>query len=85
MFTVLAVLSGMEREYIRDRILEGHESARKRGKAMEQVRRWWRGDQSAFAQIPVPLASSADELEAVDSRRALLVLQNGGQLLLQDG
>jgi DNA invertase Pin-like site-specific DNA recombinase len=31
-FTVLAALSGMEREYIRDRTLEGHESARKRGK-----------------------------------------------------
>ena len=27
MFTVLAALSGMEREYTRDRILEGHESA----------------------------------------------------------
>ncbi len=34
MFTVLAVLSGMEREYIRDRTLEGHESARIRGKAI---------------------------------------------------
>ncbi|MER7614243.1 recombinase family protein [Nonomuraea wenchangensis] len=33
-FTVLAALSGMEREYIRDRILEGHESARARGKAI---------------------------------------------------
>ncbi|MGF6888680.1 DNA invertase Pin-like site-specific DNA recombinase [Nocardia sp. GAS34] len=33
-FTVLAALSGMEREYIRDRTLEGHESARKRGKAI---------------------------------------------------
>ena len=32
-FTVLAALSGMEREYIRDRTLEGHESARARGKA----------------------------------------------------
>ncbi|MEU4332546.1 recombinase family protein [Nonomuraea dietziae] len=31
-FTVLAALSGMEREYIRDRTLEGHESARQRGK-----------------------------------------------------
>ncbi|GBQ03903.1 hypothetical protein SSP531S_53820 [Streptomyces spongiicola] len=30
-FTVLAAMSGMEREYIRDRTLEGHESARKRG------------------------------------------------------
>jgi DNA invertase Pin-like site-specific DNA recombinase len=28
-FTVLAAMSGMEREYIRDRTLEGHESARK--------------------------------------------------------
>lgn len=34
MFTVLAALSGMEREYIRDRTLEGHESARKRGKTI---------------------------------------------------
>ena len=34
MFTVLAALSGMEREYIRDRTLEGHESARTRGKAI---------------------------------------------------
>ncbi|WP_206641664.1 recombinase family protein [Nonomuraea polychroma] len=34
MFTVLAALSGMEREYIRDRTLEGHESARSRGKAI---------------------------------------------------
>ncbi|MBB3724356.1 recombinase family protein [Nonomuraea dietziae] len=33
-FTVLAALSGMEREYIRDRTLEGHESARTRGKAI---------------------------------------------------
>ncbi|MFG1687655.1 recombinase family protein [Nonomuraea sp. NPDC049269] len=31
-FTVLAALSGMEREYIRDRTLEGHEAARRRGK-----------------------------------------------------
>ncbi|KAB2350388.1 recombinase family protein [Actinomadura rudentiformis] len=31
-FTVLAALSGMGREYIRDRTLEGHESARSRGK-----------------------------------------------------
>jgi DNA invertase Pin-like site-specific DNA recombinase len=34
LFTVLAALSGMEREYIRDRTLEGHESARARGKAI---------------------------------------------------
>ncbi|MFI5525459.1 recombinase family protein [Streptomyces platensis] len=33
-FTVLAAMSGMEREYIRDRTLEGHASARKRGKAI---------------------------------------------------
>ncbi|MDB1088720.1 recombinase family protein [Streptomyces sp. ACA25] len=33
-FSVLAVMSGMEREYIRDRTLEGHESARKRGKTI---------------------------------------------------
>ncbi|WP_406301138.1 recombinase family protein [Streptomyces sp. NBC_00885] len=33
-FTVLAALSGMEREYIRDRTLEGHESARKCGKTI---------------------------------------------------
>lgn len=33
-FTVLAALSGMEREYIRDRTLEGHESARQRGKTI---------------------------------------------------
>ncbi|MGP3931937.1 recombinase family protein [Nonomuraea sp. KM88] len=33
-FTVLAALSGMEREYIRDRALQGHESARKNGKAI---------------------------------------------------
>ncbi len=31
-FTVLGAMSGMERKYIRDRALEGHESARKRGK-----------------------------------------------------
>jgi DNA invertase Pin-like site-specific DNA recombinase len=31
---VLAALSGMEREYIRDRTLEGHESARTRGKVI---------------------------------------------------
>ena len=34
MFTVLAALSGMEREYICDRTLEGHESARARGKSI---------------------------------------------------
>ncbi|MER7775941.1 recombinase family protein [Streptomyces sp. NPDC096191] len=33
-FTVPAFMSGMEREYIRDRTLEGHESARKRGKTI---------------------------------------------------
>jgi len=33
-FTVLAALAGMEREYIRARTLEGHESARKRGKTI---------------------------------------------------
>ncbi|WP_425559998.1 recombinase family protein [Microbispora corallina] len=33
-FTVLAALSGMEREYIRDRSLEGHESARTRGQTI---------------------------------------------------
>ncbi|MET9243003.1 hypothetical protein [Nonomuraea sp. NPDC003709] len=33
-FTVLAALSGMERECIRDRTLEGHESARSRGKTI---------------------------------------------------
>lgn len=33
-FTVLAAMSGMGREYIRDRTLEGHESARKRGKTI---------------------------------------------------
>ncbi|WP_455430076.1 recombinase family protein [Nonomuraea phyllanthi] len=33
-FTVLAALSGMEREYIRDRTLEGHESARARGRTI---------------------------------------------------
>jgi len=33
-FTVPATMSGMEREYIRDRTLEGHESARKRGKTI---------------------------------------------------
>ncbi len=33
-FTVLVALSGMEREYIRDRTLEGHESARTRGKSI---------------------------------------------------
>ncbi|MEU9011261.1 recombinase family protein [Streptomyces sp. NPDC048479] len=33
-FTMLAATSGMEREYIRDRTLEGHESARKRGKTI---------------------------------------------------
>jgi hypothetical protein len=31
---VLAAMSGMEREYIRDRTLEGHEFARKRGKTI---------------------------------------------------
>ncbi|MFB7668915.1 recombinase family protein [Kitasatospora sp. NPDC056138] len=31
-FTVLAAMSGMEHEYIRDRTLEGHQSARKHGK-----------------------------------------------------
>ncbi|MGA4881232.1 transposase domain-containing protein [Streptomyces lydicamycinicus] len=33
-FTVLAAMSGMEREYVRDRTLEGHESARTRGKTI---------------------------------------------------
>lgn len=36
-FTVLAALSGMEREYIRDRTLEGHESARGQGKSIGEV------------------------------------------------
>jgi DNA invertase Pin-like site-specific DNA recombinase len=33
-FTVLAAVSGTEREYIRDKTLEGHESARARGKVI---------------------------------------------------
>ncbi|NKX86820.1 recombinase family protein [Nocardia coubleae] len=33
-FTVLAAMSGMEREYVRDRTLEGHEAARARGKTI---------------------------------------------------
>ncbi|MFE5739701.1 recombinase family protein [Streptomyces celluloflavus] len=33
-FTVLAAMSGMEREYIRDGTLDGHESARKRGRTI---------------------------------------------------
>ncbi|WP_078655978.1 recombinase family protein [Streptomyces fulvoviolaceus] len=34
-FTVLAAMSGMEREDFRDRTLEGHESARERGKTID--------------------------------------------------
>jgi len=33
-FTVFAAMAGMEREYIRDRTLEGHESARAQGKSI---------------------------------------------------
>ncbi|MGH3155050.1 MAG: recombinase family protein, partial [Streptosporangiaceae bacterium] len=33
-FSVLAAMAGAEREYIRDRTLEGHESARARGKVI---------------------------------------------------
>ncbi|MFF1501444.1 hypothetical protein ACFVZR_16500 [Streptomyces sp. NPDC058316] len=33
-FTALEAISGMEHEYIRDHTLEGHESARKRGKTI---------------------------------------------------
>ncbi|MGK5553434.1 recombinase family protein [Actinomadura kijaniata] len=33
-FTVLAAMSGMEREYLRDRTLEGQETARARGKTV---------------------------------------------------
>jgi len=33
-FTVLAAMAGSEREYIRERTLEGHESARARGKVI---------------------------------------------------
>jgi len=33
-FTVLAAMAGSEREYIRDKTLEGHEAARARGKAI---------------------------------------------------
>ncbi len=33
-FIVLAALSGMEREYVRTKTLEGHESARRRGKTI---------------------------------------------------
>jgi DNA invertase Pin-like site-specific DNA recombinase len=33
-FTVLAAMSCSEREYIRDRTLEGHQSARARGKSI---------------------------------------------------
>ncbi|MCZ0983529.1 recombinase family protein [Streptomyces diastatochromogenes] len=39
-FTVLSAMSGMEREYIRDRTLEGHESARKRGKTIGGAGVW---------------------------------------------
>ena len=37
-FTVLVARSGMEREYLRDRTPEGHESARKRGKTVGGAR-----------------------------------------------
>lgn len=33
-FTALAAMSGTEREYLRDRTLEGHGSARKRGRTV---------------------------------------------------
>ncbi|MEU0837678.1 hypothetical protein [Streptomyces sp. NPDC005969] len=46
--TVLAAMSGIEREYIRDRTLGSQESARKRGKAIggagvtdEWAQPWW--------------------------------------------
>ncbi|MFD9412486.1 recombinase family protein [Streptomyces sp. NPDC059989] len=37
-FAVLAALSGMEREYIREKTLDGQESARRRGKAIGGAR-----------------------------------------------
>ena len=68
-FTVLAALSGMEREYIRDRTLEGHESARARGKAiggaavtddaMLAVALHLRGQEMSLRDIAARLAISA--------------------------
>lgn len=37
LFVILAAMSGMEREYIRDKMLDGHESARRRGKTIGGV------------------------------------------------
>jgi len=68
-FTVLAALSGMEREYIRDRTLEGHESARARGKtiggaavtddAMLAVALHLRGQELSLRDIAARLVISA--------------------------
>lgn len=49
--TVLAVLSGMASEYIRDRTLEGHESARKRGKTIGGA---GVTDESILFRVPSP-------------------------------
>jgi DNA invertase Pin-like site-specific DNA recombinase len=55
-FTVLAAMSGMEREYIRDRTLEGHESARKR-----QDDRWRGRHRRVDAVHRPPPARAGDE------------------------
>jgi hypothetical protein len=64
-FTVLAALSGMERKYIRDRTLEGHESARGKSiggasvtdDAMLAVALHLRGEDLSLRDIP-PASSS---------------------------
>jgi DNA invertase Pin-like site-specific DNA recombinase len=66
-FTVLAALSGMEREYIRDRTLEGHESARARGKAIGGAA------VTDDAMLAVPLHLRGQELSLRDIAARLVI------------
>ena len=66
-FTVLAALSGMEREYIRDRTLEGHESARVRGKSIGGAA------VTDEAMLAVALHLSAQELSLRDIAARLVI------------
>ncbi|MGV9351218.1 hypothetical protein ACWDSD_42205 [Streptomyces spiralis] len=54
MFTVLAAISGLEREHVPDRTLEGHESVRKRGKTI--------GGTGVTSEDIVSISSRYDEL-----------------------
>jgi DNA invertase Pin-like site-specific DNA recombinase len=74
-FTVLAALSGMEREYIRDRTLEGHESARARGKAIGGAA----GTDDAMLAVALHLRGQELSLREIAARLVIATGKKKGQ------